>query len=418
MLLCLPQQSNSVNATAIASVVQASVEISEYEVKYLQNWVKFIKALSASDPMMAAFEEKASNLKQSVDPVTGNLIPIPCEFICSPSGTGKTTFVHRICCGKSPCLYSLFHYSCRDRRTMQKVYVPFGGVSIPLITTASDDLDMLEGIDIKTITRDNIKKSEKMDYFLSSQSMFKYAENERLKFRFVGLLVALFEEVIKRHEQNPQLTWLELEGSLTTVNYSLMTIASGALALKALRKESAMPLILVMDECSMTSNGSSNDNKRFLLTCNLCRCMDILVIFVSTDVRASRMICRQKPSGANIGNDYPEWTIGFNFCPSFDKVMLSERCAKLKDKLTSRPDLIEIVNFVQNVANDEIPFLIDMFLTKMEEFVDSAQLLDDPMMILNEIFKFCYKMFFLRKTGGFHNDYEASKFFRGQLRYT
>ena len=102
---------NLIRPAPITTAGQVSVAISENDMKNLRDRIRFIKSLSESDPMMVAFKEKAKNLRQSVDPVTGDLIIIPSEFICAPSGTGKTTFVHRICCGETPCLYGLFHYS-------------------------------------------------------------------------------------------------------------------------------------------------------------------------------------------------------------------------------------------------------------------------------------------------------------------
>lgn len=401
------------------SIIAVDLKFSEQKLNNCKSIVESVKNLFKNDPMKKSFLTKAEAVKLNVKNGVNGQIILPSEFICAPSGSGKTTFALNLCSGEIPCVYSLFSYSEHRQDDMQTVYKPFTGISGLFIGVTFKDTKKLGSIDLSLYSQIPATHTEKMNYFLSSWFMLEHANDQDFKYHFVGVLVAVYERLSREKALHPHLTWLELQCMIPSISYKQMTINDGISALNSLRKESdKVPLILVMDECTMAAIAKEHNDHRFKLIRNICRCLSILVVFMGTDARASNMIDMHGHTGLPHDTTYPEWTVGFTSCPTFDKDLLIERCEEVRDLLKDHPSHQHIVDFVQSVAQTEIPWLIDLCLIALKRLAPCLRRNADPFDTLNSMLEYCSQAFMERKSLASGKDDEFSKaFYRGQLLY-
>lgn len=406
----------------------------------LKERVRFLKSLFHGDPVKDSFLELMKHLKSFFRTNDGRY---PSCFLCSPSGSGKTTFVQNICCGSSPAAFVLFSMPEYSLVRSQEVYMPFFKISRLLIDMEMQDLEMLgRRVDLlvhsalnkkKIISEEERGKTETLleekswTSFLQCDCMYNNALSEApFRFNTVGLIVSLFKRLINEKARNPEKSWLELECNLESLTFGPMSIQEGIDNLLSIYPPSnILPLMLFVDECSLNASAESfvGDNlvRRFQLVRNICRCMNIVVVFSGTDARASNLVLQfGSGSGGQLKKAF--WKFIFNVMPSFDKSLLDRRCSALLTKFEGFPRLKKLVIFVQNVSERELPWFVDLFLRNLENIPLEQISTVDPLSVFSAGAANCLDAFVIRKKMSASGSDKVTRddvlFLRGQKAYT
>lgn len=340
-------------------------------------WYRFdrLQKYYQNDNVRKAFVDLLSEFQKQDLPV------YPSGFICAPTGAGKTTFVLHLCCQASPAIYAMVHLDMKDIiATEQSNKDPFHDISHYLNIAASSDLKRY-----RSIRTFYVGKDEDYPDGLTSYCLYESRDDEYLTFEFVGLIVAIYEELVKQRKEYPTAPWAFLQCCIGKLNYKRLNIIQGLARLEAVKKAFPdMPLTLFMDKCSMNASVYEDGmtekerdillHQRLILMRNLARCLKIVIVFVGTDANLFDTLaqkCGSTPIISNGKSDYKiDITAAFYFSdlPAFDELAAQKLIRNFEYSVKKYPRLRLIGEFVRKYASNDIPFLAEKWFSSLPDF--------------------------------------------------
>lgn len=407
----------------------------EYEKEEQRRRLSKIQKYYANDPVKKAFDDILVSIKQD------NQLAYPSIIICSPTGSGKTTFALHYCCQQSPAIYSLAHLKMKDMvSTKQSDKDPFHDLSFHLNAAARRDAKKL------------YRRHEDEDYTfsLSCHSLNWDKDDKKHKYEFVGLIVAIYEELVELRRVDPTAPWTLLQCSIGRLLYKPLTISEGLARLESVKATfPETPLLLFMDNCcsdaSLFEEGSKETERevrlheRVILAHNLARCLQIVVVLLGKDANMLHSICKHYGDSPKATRGFDSKSNGkvssylFSDLPAFDHTIIEHQNRIFNNWFDMHPRLMLIADFVLKSATRDNPFLANAWLdgfwhmTKrsqdedyrmetMDEKLDRYEA--DPLLFLNMIVMYSQEMVLdrFKSTRGLKdNDYQ--KFIFGQICY-
>jgi hypothetical protein len=289
---------------------------------------------------------------------TSTLFVMPFIFLISPSGAGKTTFCLNLSArDEFPSLYCIFPGEGFQDQA-QTIYKCFYGLSKVFKDQVTEDLSLLKSIQEFPTTC--AEDENDIYYRFQSTAILMLKDENKVKFRTVGLIVSLFKELIsKRSSSGGQISYIDVQLMIESVSLTPMTIEDGMKELNRIwPNETLYPLVIFFDE---TSIWNRFDTEKMLLLRSLARCLHIVITFTGTDAKANNF-CSYSSKASGLSGDPVPWAIVFNVMPSYDTALFLYRRQVLERKFNGHGSVVRILDYIGKVYKTESPWFVDLCL--------------------------------------------------------
>lgn len=334
----------------------------------------------------------------------------PFVFLCSSSGTGKTTLAFNIGMKEVPFLYFLYNYKIPGRQIQNK-YLPFVEISEQLKCALKCDVKFVQHQ--HALTRGEPHGVSLLTGMVDTDSLSVLTglDSQRAKFLTVGMIVSLFKHICNEKQKYPSKSWIEIQAELSQFNYSALTINDGKVQLRKIY-EGTVSFVTFADECILSKESGSSkfdeiDAAELILLRSILRLLTTVPILAGTDALTSNFLMTTHHGSRGSGFDV--WAACISDLNCFNPKVFLKCRQRISAKFTGHPRLTvleDVMDFLEASIEYENPLLISHSIDFL--YLLSGNEVDNLANVLKKMVKYVFKSFTVAKNSG--SEFTESQF--------